>query len=275
MAEMSQSGASRAVAVILCAGQGSRMRSDRNKVLLPLAGRPLLVWTVEAFARTPAVDDILLVAHPAEVEHVREVISAYELAGVSDVIAGGVTRHQSEARALEALRPRIVSGEVGVALIHDGARPLIKPEEIAALVAAASAHGGAILGTPIDANETLARLTPDGTVGELLPTGDLWRAQTPQAFAARELLAAYDAAYQSGFEGTDTAATYQRLGRAVEMVAGSPDNLKVTTPDDLLRAEALLAARSQAASRPASPSAPAPTAHLKMPPRSARRRRTR
>ena len=238
--------AGRAVAVVLCAGQGSRMRADRNKVFLPLGGRPLLVTTVEAFGRTAAIDEILLVAHPTEVEHVRETVSAaLGLPRVSAVLAGGTTRHQSEERALEALRPRIGSGAVGVVLIHDGARPLVTPDEIAALVIAARAQGGAMLGTPVNASEILARLAPDGTVAALLPAGGLWRAQTPQAFAARELLASYDAARAAGFEGTDTAASYARMGHSVAMVAGSPANLKVTTPDDLLRAEALLTARRQ------------------------------
>lgn len=257
MTDDSVQAAGRAVAVILCAGQGSRMRAGRNKVFLPLGGRPLLVSTAEAFARTPSIDEILLVAHPAEVEHVREaVVAAYGVPRVSDVIAGGVTRHQSEERALEALRPRIVSGAVGVMLIHDGARPLVTPEEIAALVAAARAEGGALLGTPVTMGETLARLAPDGTVVELLPTGNLWRAQTPQAFAARGLLAAYDAARTASFEGTDTAASYERLGHVVTMVPGSPANLKVTTPEDLLRAEALLTARDRAPRNARPPTAP-------------------
>lgn len=117
-----------------------------------------------------------------------------------------------------------------------------------------------MLGTPVTADETLARLAPGGTVAELLPSGDLRRAQTPQAFAARELLAAYDAARSAGFEGTDTAAVYSRLGHAVAMVPGSPANLKVTTPEDLLRAEALLASRGEAPSSVGSPPASSPSA---------------
>lgn len=265
----------RAVAVILCAGQGSRMRADRNKVFLPLAGRPLLVWTVEAFARAPAVDEIVLVAHSAEVEHVREVVAGYALPHVLDVIAGGATRHQSEARALEALRVRIASGAVGVVLIHDGARPLVTPEEIAAVAGAARTHGGAMLGTPAEAGETLARLAPNGAVDALLPAGDLWRAQTPQAFAARELLAAYDAAREAGFEGTDTAASYERMGHAVAMVPGSPANLKVTTPDDLLRAEALLAMRDRTDQLDDDEQSPAPNATRPGRPSRTARRRTR
>ncbi|MFI5274125.1 MAG: 2-C-methyl-D-erythritol 4-phosphate cytidylyltransferase [Ktedonobacterales bacterium] len=229
-----------AVAVILCAGQGTRMRAGRNKVLLTLGGEPLVLRTIAAFGRTDAIDEIVLVAHPHEVDALRALVAGPALARVRDVIAGGATRHQSEARALDQLRPRIASGEIGVVAIHDGARPLVAPADIAALVAAARAQGGALLGAPVGPRTQLARLAADGAITALLPGVDLWRAQTPQAFAARDLLAAFDAARDAGFEGTDTAATYERLGHPVALVAGAPANLKVTTPADLLRAERLL-----------------------------------
>ncbi|HEU5439763.1 MAG TPA: 2-C-methyl-D-erythritol 4-phosphate cytidylyltransferase [Ktedonobacterales bacterium] len=240
---VSQASAPRAVAVILCAGSGSRMRADRNKVFLSLAGRPLLAHTLAAFTRATAVDELLLVAQADEVAQVRALAAEQVAARLLDVIAGGATRHQSEQRALAALRPRIMSGEIGVVLIHDGARPLVTAAEIDALAAAARAHGGALLGTPLAPNERLVRLAPDGTLAALVPAAGLWRAQTPQAFEARALLDAYDQAQREAFEGTDTAASFERSGHRVVIVAGSPDNVKVTTPDDLLRAEALLRER--------------------------------
>lgn len=238
-----QASGPRTVAVILCAGSGSRMRTDRNKVFLPLAGRPLLAHTLAAFTCATAVDELLLVAQADEMAQVRALAAEHGAARVLDVIAGGATRHQSEQRALEALRPRITSGEIGVVLIHDGARPLVSPAEIDALAAAARAHGGALLGTPLAPDEPLVRLARDGMLAALVPMAGLWRAQTPQAFAARALLDAYDRARREGFEGTDTAASFERAGHRVVIVPGSPENLKVTTPDDLLRAEVLLRER--------------------------------
>lgn len=230
-----------AVAVVLCAGQGTRMGAERNKVFLPLAGRPVVVHALAAFQRAPEVDEILLVAHPAEVGYCEtEIVARYPLGKVRGVIAGGATRHQSEARALEALRTRIEAGGVDVVLIHDGARPFVAGEEIARLVAAAREVGAAILVAPIGAEETLLRVTEDGTLAPLEAHGELARAQTPQAFDARTLLAAYDAARAEGFEGTDTAASLERLGQAVAAVPGGRANIKITTPDDLPRAEALL-----------------------------------
>ena len=239
-------GAARAVAIILCAGQGTRMRAAQNKVFLPILGRPLLVYTIEAFQRARAVDEILLVAHPREVEFCRdEIVRRHGLDGVRDVVAGGASRHQSEERALEALRTRIEGGEIGVLLLHDGARPFVPPEEIDALVQLAGETGGALLASALAPDEVIARVDEAGCVAAILPARELWRAQTPQAFDARTLLAAYDAARADGFEGTDTASTYERAGHAVRVLAGSPNNFKVTTPDDLLRAERIVSAMSR------------------------------
>jgi 2-C-methyl-D-erythritol 4-phosphate cytidylyltransferase len=160
------------------------------------------------------------------------------------VIAGGATRHQSEDAALAHLRTRIEAGAVDVVLIHDGARPFVTPDEIDDVVRVAREHGGALLATPLAPDEIVAVLDTDGNVGEIAATETLWRAQTPQGFAAAELLRAYDRARADGFDGTDTAASYERLGHRVHVVRGSGDNFKVTTPDDLPRAEALLARRA-------------------------------
>ena len=235
---MSAPGKPRTVAVVLCAGQGTRMGTAQNKVYLPVAGKPLLLYALEAFARAAEVDEVLLVAHPAEVAYCEEeIVRFYTPAKVTGVIAGGATRHQSEDRALVALRARITAGEIDVVLVHDGARPFVTPQEIDAVAQVARADGGALLGTPVGAGEVVAQIGGDGGVEVILPSSELWRAQTPQAFAAQPLLAAYDQARADGFEGTDTAAVYERLGRPVRMVEGSPDNFKVTTPEDLLRAE--------------------------------------
>lgn len=234
------------VAVILCAGQGTRMRADRNKVLLPLLGRPLIAHTLAAFERATSVDEILLVAHPAEVTYfARAVVPGAGASKVGGVIAGGATRHQSEACALAALRERITSGEVALVMMHDGARPLVTPAEIDQLAEVARTHTGAILVTPVAASETLLETRPDGTVALVAAPEELARAQTPQAFDARRLLAAYDQAHVDSFEGTDTASSLERLGYTLRAVVGSDENIKVTTPDDLLRADAILRARTE------------------------------
>ena len=222
------------------------MRADRNKILLPLLGKPLIAYTLAAFASATVVDEILLVAHPDEVAYfAREVIPDAGASKVSGVIAGGATRHQSEYCALEALRERIMAGEVGQVMIHDGARPLVTP------AGDRSARGGRAGRRGRDPRHTHRCLRdPAGgasrrTVTLVAAPEELARAQTPQAFNARLLLDAYDQARADGFEGTDTASSLERLGYAIRAVYGSDENIKVTTPDDLLRAEAILRARGQ------------------------------
>lgn len=228
------------VAVVLGAGQGTRMGADRNKVLLTLRGQPILIHALRAFEDTPQVDETLLVAHPDEVALCRALVNEYGLAKVAAVVAGGATRHQSEDQALARLRQRIEAGEIATLLIHDGARPLIAPDEIAALIAATTETGGALLAAAVAPDETLLQIDSGGQVAQTWPPAELALAQTPQAFDARRLLAAYDAARADGFEGSDTAASFERAGGQVRVVLGRPTNLKITTPDDLHRAEALL-----------------------------------
>ncbi len=237
----------RVAAVILCAGQGTRMGAGENKVFLPLAGKPALLWSVAAFERAAAVDDILLVAHPDEVERVRALVAGAESRKVIGVVAGGVTRAGSERLALAALRARIESGEIGLVMMHDAARPLVTPEEIERLARAArtlGGWGGALLVAPVGPDSEIGQVEPDGALARLFAYGELARAQTPQAFDARLLLAAYDRAEADGFDGTDTASTVERLGAPVRSVSGSEDNLKLTTPDDLLRAEVIARVRT-------------------------------
>lgn len=237
----------RVAAVILCAGRGTRMGAGENKIFLPLAGRPALLWSLDAFERAQAVDDILLVAHPDEVARVRALVAGAKPHKLIGVVAGGATRAQSERLALAALRARIESGKIGLVMIHDGARPLVTPEEIERLASDARASGqpgGALLAAPASMDEEIGQVEPDGELTRLFAPNELARAQTPQAFNAPLLLEAYDRAEASGFDGTDTASTVERLGATVTVVAGSANNLKLTTPDDVLRAEAILQGRS-------------------------------
>jgi 2-C-methyl-D-erythritol 4-phosphate cytidylyltransferase len=237
----------RVVAVILVAGQGKRMGAEQNKIFLELAGRPAVLWSVDAIARTSIVDDILLVAHPDEVERVRTLTEM--CAKVVRVVPGGATRSQSEMCALNALRTRIVAREIEIVMIHDGARPLVTPEEIARLTQAVRdlpEPGGALLTASVAPSEEIGEIGPDGTLTRDFAGANLARAQTPQAFHATLLLDAYDRGAAEGFDGGDTASTVERLGAPIVSVAGSNENLKLTTPDDLACAEAIIQARSRA-----------------------------
>jgi 2-C-methyl-D-erythritol 4-phosphate cytidylyltransferase len=237
--------AGRVVAVVLCAGQGTRMGAAHNKVFLPLAGRPLFLHSVATLHNMPEIDALVLVAHPREVAQCRDLVAAHlAVTKPLSIIVGGSTRHGSEYQALNHLRDTITAGAVALVLIHDSARPLLTADDARRLLAAARATGGALLAAPVSAGERIVRAA-EGLIAAELPAEALWRAQTPQAFRADLLLAAYDQAQAAGFDGTDTAASFERAGYAVRVVAGPGTNVKVTTPDDLALAEYLLRQRGQ------------------------------
>ncbi|MHB8619173.1 MAG: IspD/TarI family cytidylyltransferase [Chloroflexota bacterium] len=256
------------VGVILAAGQGRRMGADRNKALLPLAGKALLAYSVAALAS--ACTRLMVVASLADLEAIRELGLGCE------VVLGGGTRQASEWSALRALAFSLSTTDV--VAIHDAARPLVSPRDVAAVLEAAAIHGAAMLAEPatlpaiaLQAIALPASSLPSGRrssrdiasaaatcfgpaqaspsesigeVGQVFPAARLWKAQTPQAARAALLLSAYQQAESDGFLGTDTAAVLQHAGHNVRVVAASAPNPKVTIPADLHLAEALLAGRS-------------------------------
>lgn len=211
--------------MILAAGAGARVGAGSNKVLLPLGTVPVLAWSVRDALAVDDVRRVLVVARPGELDAVAEAIGPHLGDREVGLVEGGATRHGSEWNALQALRPEIEAGDLDVVAIHDGARPLAGSGLFAATVEAARRRGGAIPCV------RLPGLLPlDGR--ELPP--ELDGVQTPQAFRAGVLLAAYVAAAADGFDGTDTAACWTRYtDLPVVAVPSSPRNLKITFPEDL------------------------------------------
>lgn len=226
--------AGRAAAVVLAGGSGTRVGTGRNKVYLPLAGRPVIAWSLAVFASMPAIGPVVLVARA------QDRAAAEEVAGPAEIVTGGATRQESELAGLRLLAGRIGSGEIDVVLVHDGARPLLTAVLVTRVLDAARATGGAVPGLP---RTDLAVAGPDGTgLAGPAPEG-LVAMQTPQGFRAGTLLAAYERADAEGFAGTDTASCVQRFapGTQVRCVAGDDRNFKITYPHDLMVAERLLA----------------------------------
>jgi 2-C-methyl-D-erythritol 4-phosphate cytidylyltransferase len=223
--------------IVLAAGGGTRIGQSRSKVYLPLAGRPIVAWSLELLWQVPGVERLVLAARAEELELAAEVVGR-ELPGVPvDLVRGGRSRHESEYLALSHLAEDIRGGRLAAVLIHDAARPLASLEMTERVLAAALRRGAAVPGVPAESImgvDAGGRLSP--TAAERLVT-----IQTPQAFRALPLLEAHEAAARDGFTGTDTAACVERYGELeVEVVPGDPGNLKVTFPDDLLVAERLL-----------------------------------
>ena len=217
-------------AVVLAAGSGSRVGAGVNKVLLPLAGVPLIVHSVRT--ALDAAEHVVVVARPEEEATLADTLAPHLGSRTILLARGGATRHASEWAALSALAPQIEAGEVDVVAIHDGARPLADLALWSRTIESARAGGGAI---PVVTAHNL--LTRDLSV----PSGELALVQTPQAFNAHAALGAYRRAAHDGFEGTDTAACLTRYtDTPMHAVPGSPLNLKVTFAEDVRLAEGLI-----------------------------------
>ena len=226
----------RTAVVLPAAGSGTRVGAGTNKVLLPLAGLPVLVWSLRTLLSLPYVDHVVVVAREADVADVQEIVEAHLPADREVLlVTGGPTRHASEARGLAPLRAAVAAGDVEVIAVHDAARPLADADLFDRVVDAARDHGGAV---PVRPQPGLLDVASGRHVSGLVGV------QTPQAFRAGPLLDAYARAGAEGFTGTDTASCFAAFtDLAVVGVPASATNLKVTFPEDLAVAERLLPAR--------------------------------
>lgn len=227
-------------AVVLGGGGGTRFGGVHNKIYLPLAGRRVVSWSLLSMARVPEIGRIILTVRPEERELAAEIIDR-ELPNVAvSIIEGGNTRHGSEHNALQYLAPTLLGDEVDVVLLHDAARPLVGPSLIRRVIDAARSFGGAIPSLPVD---DVVEVDAHDHIRDRFSGSTLIRVQTPQAFRATPLLAAYRAADVAGFIGNDTAACIERFSDTpIRHVVGDPRNIKLTYPQDLFIAERILAA---------------------------------
>lgn len=228
-------------ALIPAAGRGARFGAAENKVFAPLLGRPLIGWSLEAFARCDCVDDILLIGSENDLPRLREIATRYGGGKVRDLVRGGEDRQTSVRNGLDAC-----SDDIGRVLIHDAARPCVTPLLIEAVLAATFEGRGVSAALPVV--DTLARQD------EPVDRADLYAIQTPQGFPAARLRTAHQRALAAGFRGTDDAGVYREFAAPphrdpIHLVPGSPENLKVTQPGDLALAEAILRRRQETSER--------------------------
>jgi 2-C-methyl-D-erythritol 4-phosphate cytidylyltransferase / 2-C-methyl-D-erythritol 2,4-cyclodiphosphate synthase len=222
-------------AIIAAGGQGVRFGGDLPKQLISLAGRPILQRSVEAFVQHDRITDLVVSLPPGLTANVPAYLRSS--AKPLQVVEGGERRQDSVARAFARL-----ASDVDVVVIHDAVRPLVTAALIEQTVDAAIAHGAAIAALP--ATDTVKRSDERGFIVETLPRSQIFLAQTPQAFRVgilREALASAPATA----DATDEAALVERAGYAVQVVAGDPRNVKITTADDLELAERLVKAESR------------------------------
>jgi 2-C-methyl-D-erythritol 4-phosphate cytidylyltransferase len=221
------------IAIIAAAGTGSRMASDRPKQFLQLAGTPIIFHTLKPFELCESIQEVIVVLPAEESAAFLAAAGKYGLRKLARVVPGGATRADSVKRGLSAIRPATAE----IVAVHDGVRPFVTVEEIDNTVEAARRDGAAILTTP--ATDTI-KLVEGNSVVQTLERRNLRQALTPQCFRYDLLRRAYDEADVSDPSLTDESSLVERLGQKVTIVDGSPGNIKITTPRDLLIAEAFL-----------------------------------
>ncbi|MEB3317261.1 MAG: 2-C-methyl-D-erythritol 4-phosphate cytidylyltransferase [Cyanobacteriota bacterium] len=226
--------------LIAAAGSGRRMAAPVNKLLLPVAGRPVLAWTLEAALNCPTIEWIGVIGQPDDAEAIQAILTAARPSRPVCWILGGDTRQESVRLGLAAL-PEAAEA----VLIHDGARCLATPELFnrcaIALTEAIKVGAGIIAATPV--SDTIKQVDPHGRIQGTPDRQHLWAAQTPQGFAVPQLRAAHRQALAEGWSVTDDAALFERLGLPVQVLEAPASNIKLTTPFDLSVAEAVLRAR--------------------------------
>ncbi|WP_308216639.1 2-C-methyl-D-erythritol 4-phosphate cytidylyltransferase [Pseudalkalibacillus decolorationis] len=217
--------------VIPAAGQGKRMKADRNKQLLLLDGVPLIVRTLQVFEKDDWCNGIIIVGNQIELIELKRLVSEYKLMKVLDIVVGGKERQNSVYEGVKAIKEEIL------VLIHDGARPFVSLDSIHQLVLQADECGAAVLAVPL--KDTIKQIEANKVV-KTVDRSSLWAVQTPQAFHLSILVQAHETAEKLGYIGTDDASLVESIGKQVAVVEGSYLNIKLTTPEDMLFANSII-----------------------------------
>lgn len=209
------------------------------KQFLMLGGVPLLVHSLRVLEAADSVSEIVLGVPEADREFcLREIVTPHGFKKVTKIVAGGEHRQDSVRHGLEA-----VGDEAEVVLVHDAVRPFLTVDMIQRVIEAAVKHGAAVAAVPM--RDTVKQVGAEGLIERTVDRGQLWLAQTPQAFRRALFREAHRKAKLDEFHGTDDVQLVERLGHPVAVVEGSGENIKITRPEDLSIGEAILAARQK------------------------------
>ena len=217
--------------VIVCAGNSTRM-GGVNKILLPLGKRRVIGVTMQAFEKCESVAEIVIVAREADIPEIKAEAEAAGITKLATCTTGGATRQESVINGIKK-----ISRDTELVAIHDGARPLVKPEHIEKVIKDASVFGGATLGVPV--KDTI-KTVEDGLIMDTPPRKLLYITQTPQIFKRSLYFEGIDFALEHGLDFTDDCQLVEAIGGKVAMTVGDYTNIKITTPEDIRLAEVLL-----------------------------------
>lgn len=231
----------KSIALIPAAGMGRRMGASINKQYLQLNGMPIVARTISVFEQSPLIYAIYLVIPAEEIPYCRKhVVEACGFRKITAIVPGGKERQNSVMNGLNAMREHVSDDDV--VLIHDGVRPLVTEHMLRESIKTARLHDGALVAVPV--KDTI-KTVHGGIVSDTPPRESLWQAQTPQSFRFGTILNACLSAEANGFSGTDDASLVERTGGKVHIIQGDYRNIKITTPEDLILAEAFLSAMAR------------------------------
>ena len=224
-------------AIVLAAGKGLRLKSKISKPLIKIDSKPLIIYSLNTLSRHPYIKDIVVVGNRRNLEGIRNRIKQCRINKIKDVVLGGRLRQDSVFNGLRA-----IANQTGMILIHDAGRPFIDREMVSSVIKAAKKYGCAIVGVPVKA--TIKEVASDRlpvnskfTVRKTLDRKNLWEIQTPQVFKKELILRAYKKFANA--DVTDDAMLVEKLGARVSVVLGTYKNIKITTPEDLIIAQAI------------------------------------
>ena len=226
------------IAIIVAAGQGSRLGGNLPKQFVALAGTPVIIHTLRQFERCKAIDGVVLVLPASDASRFPALAHTYDIRKITEVIEGGATRAQSVWRGLQTLKQQTVA----IVAVHDGVRPFVTPDEIERTVRAAEVSGASILAAPVV--DTIKEVE-DGHVARTLERGRLVRALTPQCFRFDLLLRAFEHSPELLSAATDDSSLVEALGATITVVEGDSRNIKITRPEDIALGEIILKADSE------------------------------
>jgi 2-C-methyl-D-erythritol 4-phosphate cytidylyltransferase len=229
--------------IIPAGGAGKRMGGASFKQFMDLSGTPILARTLGVFNRMEEINRIVLVVPQDEIEFAKAaIVERYHLSRVRQILAGGEERQDSVRNGIFSLGPQAASDDIVV--IHDAVRPFVTEDLIMASIDACRKYGAVTLGVPV--KDTVKRVDAQGVVENTVDRAVFWLTQTPQTFRKSIIMEAYGRAGEEGFRGTDDASLVERIGVNVQMIFGSYENIKITTPEDMEYGEYLLSRRSKA-----------------------------
>lgn len=224
----------RATVLVVAAGNSSRMGENVNKQFLCIKNKPVLAYTLEAFEVLEEVYEIVVVTRTEDIPAVKALAEEYGINKVTAVISGGKTRQESVYLGLQSVKEEHV-------LIHDGARPFVTDQEIKDVLEALVSYDAALPAVPL--KDTIKRVNADYEAVETLQREALMAVQTPQGFRTKMIFDAHAKVREDGVAVTDDASIAEYMGIPVKIVKGSYQNIKITTPEDILLAEAILSER--------------------------------